>query len=168
MHGSIRLTTLAMLALSSASTSTLAAQPSPSDASAWTVTALTGGSFYSIATRSNTGFVAGGAVGLRTTPHLSLEAGARWHRCFDCTRFVTADAGVRLHPDVHVLAPFLALGGGIASDPEFFGTEFAPWIAAGLSIRWQERWAVRVEARGRRIRTGSSMGEVTMGLARRL
>jgi FAD/FMN-containing dehydrogenase len=168
MHGSIRVMALAMLALSSVFTTALAAQPSPSDASAWTVTALTGGSFYSIATRANTGFLAGGAVGLRTTPHLSLEAGVRWHRCVDCTRFVTVDAGVRLHRDVRVVAPFLALGGGIASAPEFFGTEFAPWIASGLSIRWQERWAVQVEARGRRIRSGSGMGEVTLGLARRL
>lgn len=167
MRGAISIL-LTLLAASLPYATPLATQPSPADASAWTVTALTGGSFYSIATRSNTGFVAGGAVGLRTTPHLSLEAGARWHRCFDCTRFVTADAGVRLHRELNVLAPFLSVGGGIASDPEFFGTEFAPWIAAGSMIRWQERWAVQVEARGRRIRTGSSMGEVTVGLARRL
>jgi hypothetical protein len=146
----------------------LAAQPAPSDAPRWAVTAVGGGSFYCIVTRCNTGLLAGTTIGRQTTPNLSLELSARWHRCFDCHRFLIADAGLRLHRARHRIDPFVVLGGGVASDPEFFGTQFSPWIAAGTALHLQPRWSLQVEARGRRIRTGSSMGEFTAGLTHRL
>jgi hypothetical protein len=160
--------TIALLVASAASPGTLLAQTSQNQGSPWIVSTVAGGSYYCIVSRCNTGLLAGGALGLRVTPNATAELGARWHHCFDCDRFVTGEAGVRFHLPMTGFAPFLAGGGGVASDPEFFGTEWGPWAAAGSEIHLRDRWSLHVEARGRRIRRGSTMGEVTLGLTRTL
>jgi hypothetical protein len=155
-----------LVVVTATSPDTLAAQTSHTEGSPWSISAVGGGSYYCIVSRCDTGLVAGGALGFRLTSNATAELGARWHHCFDCERFVIGEAGVRLHHGMARLSPFLALGGGVTADPDFFGVEWGPWAAAGSQIHLRQGWSLQLEARGRRIRKGSAMGELTLGLVR--
>jgi hypothetical protein len=127
-----------------------------------------GGTYYCIVTRCNTGQALGLAAGAELTAGLSIEASARRHFCFDCDRFVIADAGASWTvPARGRVRPFLSGGIGFTSDPEFFGHSWSPYLSVGAWYWPTEKWGGQLALRGRRVAGDLGLAEATVSLARR-
>jgi hypothetical protein len=132
------------------------------------IAGLGGGmSLYGISTRFDDGTILRGSLGYSPIPWLVLEAGARWHGCFDCDRFSILEGGVQFRRPGSRFSPFVSAGGGRSSDPEFMGSEWGFHVAAGSWLWLSDDWGLQVEARGRQVGPGDHMGEFTAGVARR-
>lgn len=132
------------------------------------VAAVGGGmTLYSIDTRFDDGTVLRGSVGYSLLPYLMVEGGGRWHRCFDCDRFLVAEAGVQLRHPGPRWSPFVAVGGGRSSDPGFMGPEWGLYAAVGSWLWSSGGWGLQLEARGRQVGQDDYMGEFSVGAARR-
>lgn len=154
---------LAGLALACAS-SAAAAQSSK----AIVVSAGAGGTFYCIITRCDSGTIFGVTAGYGLTPAVAVEAGVRRHSCFDCDRFVIADAALVLQLSARTVSPFAAIGVGWSSDPEFMGNEVGLLAAAGVAIWPSRTWGIRTELRGRTVGRGDGMGELSVSVSYRM
>lgn len=126
-----------------------------------------GGSFYSIVSRTDTGLLLRGSLAYSPVPHLVVEAGARWHDCFDCTRFLIGEAGVQLRRPGERWAPFVGAGVGFSSDPDFMGDAWGLHASVGSWLWLTDGWGLQFEARGRQVGGGDHMGEGTVLVTRR-
>lgn len=132
------------------------------------VVSMGGGmTLYSIDTRFDDGTVLRGSVGYSPLPYLMVEGGGRWHRCFDCDRFLVGEAGVQLRYPGPRWSPFVSVGGGRSSDPGFMGPEWGLHAAVGSWLWLSEEWGLQLEARGRQVGHSNYMGEFSLGGARR-
>lgn len=140
------------------------------EAGDWVVSLGAGGTLYSIETRFDDGTILRGGVGYVLTPTLMIEGGLRRHGCFDCDRFLIFDAGVQARHRGDRFSPFVAVGGGLSSDPEFMGRKWGAQAAVGSWVRLSNDWDLQLEARGRQVGFSSSslMGEFSVGVARRI
>jgi hypothetical protein len=131
-----------------------------------------GGTLYAVDTRLDEGHMIRGSVGYALTPAWLLEAGVRRHGCFDCQRFWIVDAGVQWQRPGERFSPFVSAGGGRASDPGFMGTEWGPYASVGSGVRFSETTSLQLEFRVRQLggamRSPDGMGELTMGVTRRM
>lgn len=127
-----------------------------------------GGTYYCIVSRCDTGATLFGMAGYALTPALSVGATARWHGCPDCDRFLIGEAGAQLRYPGRVLQPFVALGAGLSSDPAFMGDQVGLHAAVGTWIWPTARWGLQLELRGRQVGRGDHMGELSLGIGRRL
>jgi hypothetical protein len=132
------------------------------------VSAGGGGTYYCLIPRCNTGLMLSSGIAYAPLPMLSFGLEGRWHRCFDCKRFFLAEASVQLRSRGRTFAPFVAGGGGLASDPDFIGERGSAHLAVGMWLRPGNDWALQLEVRGRRIEGGDGMGEASVSLARRI
>lgn len=124
-----------------------------------------GGTYYCIVSRCNTGTTLGATATLRLTPAIGLDATVRRHFCFDCDRYLLGEAGVLLRVPGRALSPFAAAGASLSSDPEFFGDELGVFAGVGAWL-WRGEWGGRIELRGRRVRRGDALGELSLSIAR--
>lgn len=132
------------------------------------IAGLGGGmSLYGISTRFDDGTILRGSVGYSPMAWLVMEAGARWHGCFDCDRFSILEGGVQFRRPGSRFSPFASAGGGRSSDPEFMGSQWGLHVAVGSWLWLSDNWGLQVEARGRQVGSGDHMGEFTAGVARR-
>lgn len=123
--------------------------------------------FYCIVSRCDSGIIGGVNLGYNVSSALMVQAGGRWHDCFDCDRFLIADAGVQLRRAGERLSPFVSAGGGISSDLELMGSKWGAYAALGTWVGLRGEWNAQLELRGRQV-GGDSMGEFTVGVARNL
>lgn len=126
-----------------------------------------GGTYYCIVSRCDTGTTLGLLAGYDVTRVLSVGATARWHACADCDRFLIGEGGVQLRYPGRVFAPFVAVGAGLSSDPEFMGDEFGLHAAVGTRFWATPGWGLQLELRGRQVGRGDHMGELSLGVTRR-
>lgn len=126
-----------------------------------------GGTYYCIVSRCDTGSTVGVAAGVQLTSVLGVEAGVRRHFCFDCDRFVLADASVVLQYPRTVVSPYIAAGVSLSSDPDFMGEEIGAAAAAGAWLWSGRRWGGRLELRGRRVPGSDGIAELSAAIAHR-
>lgn len=131
------------------------------------VAAGVGMTFYAISTRVDTGSIFRGSLAYGPLPWLLVEAGARWHRCPDCHGFSVVEGGVQLRRPAERVSPFVAVGGGRSSDPEFMGSEWGLHASVGSWFWLPDNWGLQLELRGRQVGSGAHMGEFSVGVARR-
>lgn len=127
-----------------------------------------GVTYYCIVSRCNTGATLVGLVGYAPRPFLVIAGTGRWHACFDCDRFVMVEASLQLRHPGRTVQPFLGVGAGLSSDPEFMGDRFGPHVALGAWLWPSPRWGLQAEVRGRSLGSGDRMGEASLAVARRL
>ncbi len=126
-----------------------------------------GATYYCLVSRCNTGTTIGVSAEAQATRVLGLELAVRRHTCFDCDRFVIADAALVLRVPAHTIQPFVAGGVSRSSDPEFMGTHTGLLGAAGAWAWLGPAWGAKLELRGRQVGRGDAMGELSLGLAHR-
>lgn len=132
-------------------------------ASPWRVGIGAGWSYYSLVSRSDEGTTLFALGSFTPSPHIRVEATVRRMGCFDCERFVMAEAGVHFRLPMGAWAPYLSGGGGVTSDPDFVGTRGHAF--AGVGTAWEQEegpWGVQFEVRGRQLDPGSRLVEVTL------
>lgn len=127
----------------------------------------TGGTYYCIVSRCDTGTTFLGTAGYGVRPSLMVLGSVRWHECFDCDRFVIAEGSLQLRHSGEKVEPFVAIGAGLSTDPDFMGNRFGPHAAVGAWLWPSEAGGVRSELRGRRLGKGNGMAELSVAVARR-
>lgn len=78
-----------------------------------------------------------------------------------------AEGSLQLRHPGRTVQPFVAVGVGLSSDPEFMGDRFGPHAAVGTWLWPCPRWGVQAEVRGRSLGSGHRMGEASVAVARR-
>jgi hypothetical protein len=131
------------------------------------VGANVGGTYYCIVSRCDTGTTVGVMAGVDATRALAVEAAVRRHYCFDCDRFVIAEAAAVLQYRRRLISPFVAAGASYSSDPDFMGDHVGLLAAAGAWVWPDRRWGMRLELRGRQVGRGDAMGELSLSLVHR-
>jgi hypothetical protein len=131
------------------------------------VSAGMGGTFYCIVTRCNTGTTVFGSAGVDFASFLHVEATVRRHLCFDCDRFLVAEAGLHAQYAGPVFTPYAGGGFGTSSDPDFMGTVTGFHAEVGTWVWPWQNWGVRIELRAREVGSGNHMGELSASGARR-
>lgn len=126
-----------------------------------------GATFYCIVTRCDSGSSVGVMAGFDATKPLAVEAGVRRHYCFDCNRFVIAEAALLLQYRRRLVSPFFAGGVSFVSDTDFMGDHVGLLAGAGAWVWLGDRWGMRIELRGRQVGRGDAMGELFLSLAHR-
>jgi hypothetical protein len=152
-----------LLALATAGVSTAAAQSTRGIV----VGAGVGVTYYCIVARCDTGSTIGAMGAFDFSRLVSVEAGVRRHYCFDCDRFMIAEADVLVQYPLPRVSPFLAAGVSYSSDAEFMGDHVGLLAAAGVWIWLRQRWGARVELRGRQVGRGDAMGELSLSVVHR-
>lgn len=120
-----------------------------------------GGTFYCIDTRCNGGTILGLSSGVQLTPSVGAEVSGRSHTCFDCDRFLIADAAVLVQYPRARVRPYAGVGVGYSSDPGFMGSHAGVLATVGALAPLTRYWMLRADVRGRRVGSGS-MGEFTL------
>jgi len=131
-----------------------------------------GGTLYTIDTRINEGGMVRGSLGYALARAWAVEAGVRRHGCFDCDQFWILDAGVQWQRPGERFSPFVSAGGGRASDPGFMGTEWGTYASVGSWMQVTSTSRLQLEIRVRQLGYGmgspNGMGELTLGVTRRV
>lgn len=126
-----------------------------------------GATYYCIVSRCGTGQTVGVVADAQPTPAIGLELAVRRHSCFDCDRFVIADAALVLRYPARTIQPFVAAGVSLSSDPGLMGTRAGMLGAAGAWAWLKPAWGAKLELRGRQVGRGDGMGELSLSLAHR-
>jgi hypothetical protein len=159
----VRLSIPVLLALATSGVLPAAGQ----DARGIVVGAGVGATYYCIVSRCDSGGTIGVMGAFDASRVLSVEAGVRRHYCFDCDRFMIAEADVLVQYPRQRVSPFLAAGLSYSSDAEFMGDHVGLLAAAGAWIRLRQRWGARLELRGRQVGRGDAMGELSLSMTHR-
>ncbi len=126
-----------------------------------------GATYYCIVTRCGTGKTIGVLVEAQPARVLGLELAARRHSCFDCERFVIADAALVLRYPARSIQPFVAAGASRSTDTGALGTHSGLLGAAGAWAWLDPAWGAKLELRGRQVGRGDGMGELSLSFAHR-